>query len=166
MAEGSKSTLKLSKTGEAPVWINMTPMMDALTSLLFFLMANMAAQSAAIEGVESLSLPGSTSNKDMVITLKVTASLDTIKVEDSPVVVLKNGDLSAKYLEESKIIPLYNSMVRLLEQKKAKGLDVKLDDSIVFLLADKRLKSDLIAKIMKTCGMAGIPNFHFGVIRI
>ena len=150
--------------GSVP-FVNLTPMMDALTSLLFFLLANMAAQSAVIEGIEGLKLPASFSDKDLVVTLKVMVSMDSIKVEDSPVVVLKNGVLNEKYLEESKIVPLYNGLVKLIEKKKMIGLDVKMDDSIVLLLADRRLKSDLIAKIMKTCGMAGIPNFHFGVLK-
>lgn len=142
--------------------LNITPMMDILTALLFFLLANMASQSYTMETGKGLVLPASISEKALVITLKVTATLDSIKIEESPVVVLKRGRISKKHVKGEKIIPLYNALKRVLEQKRAKGLEVK-EDSIVLLMADKRIKSSMITKIMKTCGMAGIVNFHFGV---
>lgn len=148
--------------------MNLTPMMDILTSLLFFLMVNMATQSQSMESSRGLKLPASIADKELVITLTVTATLDAIKIEDSPVVVLNKGRIRKKYLDKDDTVikPLYNSLIRIIEEKKKRGLAVDKDTSIVLLLADKRLKSDMIIKIMKTCGKAGIPNFHFGVQKV
>ncbi len=153
--------------GEGIISLNLTPMMDILTSLLFFLMVNMATQSQSMEGEKGLKLPTSVSEKELVVTLTVTVTLDAIKIEDSPVVILKKGRIKKKDIEnKTRIVPLYERLVRIIEEKKKKGLEVSKDTSIVLLLADRRLKADTITKVMKTCGMAGIPNFHFGVQKL
>jgi len=164
---GDKSSFLKSGgiSDKIPSFMNLTPMTDTLTHLLFFLLIGWVAQAVTIEGVKDLQLPLSTSDKEVVLNLTILATLDSLKVQDLPVVVLKNGSLSEKYLEGEKIIPLFNALTRILDQKKNKGLELKVDNSLILLLADKRVKSDLITKIMKTCGMAGIVNFHFGVLK-
>ena len=57
-------------------------------------------------------------------------------------------------------MPLYNRILRFV--KLANDPKKK---SAVLILADKRLKTDVITKVMKTVGMAGLPNFHFGVAK-
>jgi biopolymer transport protein ExbD len=164
-AERKSSLTKGQLSEKIPSFMNLTPMTDTLTHLLFFLLIGWTAQAVTIEGVKNLQLPPSVSNRDMVLNLTVVATEDVIKVQDLPVAVLTNGKLSEKNLDGSKIIPLYNALVRIIEQKKGVGLQPKDDSSLILLLADKKIKSDLLIKIMKTCGMVGIPNFHFGVMK-
>jgi biopolymer transport protein ExbD len=150
--------------GKDEVYINLTPAIDILTTLLFFLLLGYKSQADTVRGVEDLELPTSNSEKGLVITLTVTAGLDAIKVENLDVVNLQDGKVSDKYMDGTKIVPLYNVILKVLEQEKANRLTV--DKSAVLLAADKRLKSDLVTKIMKTCAMAGIPNFRFAVSKI
>ena len=162
----NKSVIKNTGfTDRLPSFFNLTPMTDTLTHLLFFLLVGWASQAVTIEGVQGVQLPPSSSDREVAQNLTIVVNMDAIKIQNSSVVTLKNGELTAKYLEGAKIIPLYNALVRIIEQKKAKGLEPTQDSSIILLMADKKLKSDLITKIMKTCGMAGIVNFHFGVAK-
>lgn len=143
---------------EQEIFLNITPMVDILCSLLFFLMLSYKSQSIMLEGAKGIELPPSNSDKGLVVSLTVTVTSREIKLMDSHVMALSNGEVPASELQGSKIVPLYNRMSRLV---RLKNMDP--EKSFVLLLADKRLKSDLITKVLKTCGMAGMPNFHLGV---
>ncbi len=151
---------KRAEAEEKEIFLNLTPMIDILTCLLFFLLLGYKSQSIMLEGAQGLSLPPSNSDKGLVVSLTVTVSQSEIKMMDSHIMFLKKGVIPAKDLEGSKIIPLYNRMARLLKLKK---LDPA--NAFVLLLADKALTADTVTKVMKTCGMAGLPNFHFAVAR-
>ena len=141
--------------------VNLTPMIDIMTCLLFFLLLGYKSQSVMLESAQNLLLPPSDSEKGLVITLTVSASLEEIKLQDSHVMFLKAGKVPEKELSGNKIVPLYNRLVRMVQIMRKRDSD----ESIVLLLADKRMKTDTITQIMKTCGMAGLPNFHFGVAK-
>lgn len=141
------------------IFLNITPMVDILCSLLFFLMLSYKSQSIMLEGAKGIELPPSNSDKGLVVSLTVTVTKNEIKLMDSHVMALKDGEVPAADLEgSSKIVPLYNRMSRLVRLRK-----MDPEKSFVLLMADKRLKSGLVTKVLKTCGMAGMPNFHLGV---
>jgi biopolymer transport protein ExbD len=140
--------------------LNLTPMIDILTCLLFFLLLGYKSQSVMLEGAQGIELPPSTSDDGLVVSLTVTVTEKEIKLMDSHVLFLKKGIVAPKDLQGNKIVPLFNRVARLLQLKKMDAAKTK-----VLLMADKRLQTDLITKVMKTCGMAGLPNFHFGVAR-
>jgi biopolymer transport protein ExbD len=142
------------------IFLNLTPMIDILTCLLFFLLLGYKSQSVMLEGAQGIQLPPSVSDDGLVVSLTVTVTATEIKLMDSHVMFLKNGEVLAKDLQGNKIVPLYNRVARLLQLKKMDAAKAK-----VLLMADKRLRSDLVTKVMKTCGMAGLPNFHLGVAR-
>lgn len=152
---------KKSALAEAKeIFLNLTPMIDILTCLLFFLLLGYKSQSVMLESAQGLQLPPSQSDRGLVVTLTVTVTDKEIRLMDSPVMLLKQGEVAEQDLEGSKIVPLYNRMARLLQLKR-----IEPENAYVLLLADKNLKSDLITKVMKTCGMAGMPKFHLGVAR-
>ncbi len=142
------------------IFLNLMPMIDIMTCLLFFLLLGYKSQSVMLEGVEGIQLPPSCSDKGLVVSLTLTVTAKEIKLMDAHIMFLKNGVIPAKDLEGSKILPLYNRMARIIQLKK-----MDPDNSFVLFMADKRLKTSLVTQVMKTCGMAGMPNFHFGVAR-
>jgi biopolymer transport protein ExbD len=146
---------------ENEVSLNLTPMIDILTCLLFFLLLGYRSQAESVQGINELELPTSISDKGLTLTITVSASMDAIKVEQLEAVTLQEGKLADKHLSGSKIVPVYNLLQKILEQEKMN--QIKLDKTAVMLVADKRLKSDLVVNLMKTCGMAGLPNFRFAV---
>jgi len=149
--------------GKDSVNLNLTPMIDILTTLLFFLLCGYQSQAESVKGGESLDLPRSISEKGLSVSLTVIISLDTIQVEGNEALQMQEGKLQDKHIKENKVIPLYNLLTRLLEQEKMNQLQV--DKSAVLLAADRRLTSDVVTKVMKTCGMAGIPNFRLAVAK-
>jgi biopolymer transport protein ExbD len=157
---GGQSAVRSGGDEVEEVFLNLTPMIDILTCLLFFLLLGYKSQSLMLEGAKGMELPPSNSDKGLVVSLTVTVTQSELKLMDSHIALLRNGVLDPKDVEGSKILPLYNRMVRILQLKK---LDP--NNSFVLFLADRRLKADVITKVMKTCGMAGLPNFHFGVAR-
>jgi len=156
MAIGHKSQADEAKE----IFLNLTPMIDILTCLLFFLLLGYKSQSVMLEGAQGIQLPPSISDKGLVVSLTLTVTETEIKMMDSHIMFLKKGMIPPKDLDGVKIVPLYNRMARLLQLKK---LDPA--NAYVLLLADKRLTAETVTKVMKTCGMAGLPNFHFGVAR-
>ncbi len=149
--------------GKDNVSLNLTPMIDILTTLLFFLLCGYRSQAESVKGGESIDLPRSISEKGLSVSLAVIVSVDKLTVEGNEALQLQEGKLQEKHIKENKIIPLYNLMTRLLEQEKMNQLQI--DKSAVLLAADRRLSSDVVTKIMKTCGMAGIPNFRLAVAK-
>ena len=149
--------------GKDSVNLNLTPMIDILTTLLFFLLCGYQSQAESVKGGESLDLPRSISEKGLSVSLTVIISLDTIQVEGNEALQMQEGKLQDKHIKDNKVIPLYNLLTRLLEQEKMNQLQV--DKSAVLLAADRRLTSDVVTKVMKTCGMAGIPNFRLAVAK-
>jgi biopolymer transport protein ExbD len=142
------------------IFLNLTPMIDIMTCLLFFLLLGYKSQSVMLEGAQGIQLPPSTSDKGLIVSLTLTVTDKEIKLMDSHVMFLDKGKVPAKDLEGVKILPLYNRVSRIIQLKK-----MDPDNAFVLLMADKRLSSDLVTKVMKTCGMAGMPNFRFGVAR-
>lgn len=151
---------KDSHASEADIFVNLTPLIDILTCLLFFLLLGYKSQSVMLEAAKDMALPISSSEKGLAVTLTVAVSLNSLKLQDSHVMFLRKGSLPENDVSGSKIVPLYNRLQRILQIQRT---DPK--NAIVFLLADKRLDTDVITKVMKTCGMAGIPNFHLGVAK-
>jgi biopolymer transport protein ExbD len=147
--------------GEGDTYINLTPAIDILTTLLFFLLLGYKSQADTVAGAEELELPTSVSEKGLVISMTVTVTLDKIMVENIDVVSLQDGKVRDKDLDGEFILPLKNAVLKVLEAEKANK--VQIDKSAILLAADKRLKSDLVTKVMKTVASAGIPNFRFAV---
>ena len=142
------------------IWLNLTPMIDIMTCLLFFLLLGYKSQSLMLESAKNMILPPSRSDQGLVALDTVTVTQTEIRVNDAPVMFLKNGQPAPGEVDGDRLLPLYQRVQRLLEFRKP-------DPSKAFflLLGDRRLKADIITKVMKTCGLAGMPNFKLGVAR-
>src|SRR5512143_259373 len=106
---GKKETIDEAKE----IFLNLTPMIDILTCLLFFLLLGYKSQSLMLEGAKDIQLPPSSSDKGLVVSLTVTVTMTELKLMDSHITMLKNGKLNPKEVEGVKVLPLYNRMVRI-----------------------------------------------------
>jgi biopolymer transport protein ExbD len=125
-----------------------------MTCLLFFLLLAYKSQAAQQEKMD-LQLPVTTSDKGYAETLKLTVSMNHMEIEGSHLMKMQEGKLPAAELDGTKILPLYNRLVRLREIRENSN-----DDAIVLLMADRRLNCDTVTKVLKTAAMAGFPKFH------
>lgn len=151
-------------SGDTPIMLNMTALMDILSNLLFFLLASYAAANTEIKGAEDMQLPASTSEAQATMSILVRVTLEDIEVEGKPVVKLKNGKLAPSMFADDKVTPLYKALLVYAEHGKT-GVKMDEDNTVLLVLADKRADFDLVSKVLKTAGQAGFPNFRFAVLK-
>ncbi len=145
-----------------PTGFNLIALMDILSNIIFFLMASFGAQTLELTSAGKVSLPASTSELSLKMSLAVAVSLDELFVEDEPVAELDDGKLVG--LDKNRLLPpLEKALRRVRTQRLAKNERPKDEDEIVLFIADKRLKFSTIDRVMKTCARAGFTKFRFTV---
>ncbi|MEQ9496611.1 MAG: biopolymer transporter ExbD [Deltaproteobacteria bacterium] len=151
--------------GDAPpTRINLTALMDILSNIIFFLMASFGAQTLELTSASKVSLPSSTSELSLKMSLSVAVGMEELFVEDEPIGRLKDGKLLD--LDESRFHPrLEDTLRRVRAQRLAKNERPKEEDEVVLFIADKRLEYSTIDRVMKTCARAGFTKFRFAVAK-
>jgi biopolymer transport protein ExbD len=160
---GSKSGFGGGNDDIPNVAINLTALMDILSNLLFFLLASYAAANTQIKGADGMQLPASSSEAQATLSILVRVTLDKVEVEGRPVVYIKNGAFQAP-IDGDKIVPLFKELTRIGTEGKD-GVKMTDDNTVLLVLADKRMDYSLISKVLKTAGYAGFPNFRFAVLK-
>lgn len=152
-------------TGEQPPErINLTALMDILSNIIFFLMASFGAQTLELTSASKVSLPSSTSELSLKMSLSVAVGMEEMFVDDEPIGRLKEGVLVG--LDERRFHPkLEEALRRVRAQRLAKNERPKDEDEVVLFIADKRLKYSTIDRVMKTCARAGFTKFRFAVAK-
>jgi biopolymer transport protein ExbD len=144
--------------------INLTALMDILSNIIFFLMASFGAQTLELTSSGHVTLPSSTSELALKMSISVAVGLEEIFVEDEPIGKLKDGVLIG--LDSERFLPkLEETLKRVKAQRLAKNERPKEEDDIILFVADKRLKYETIDRVMKTCARAGFTKFRFAVAK-
>jgi biopolymer transport protein ExbD len=148
----------------APTSINLTALMDILSNIIFFLMASFGAQTLELTSGAHVTLPSSTSELALKMSISVAVGLEEIFVEDEPIGKLKDGVLIG--LDSERFLPrLEETLKRVKAQRLAKNERPKEEDEVILFVADKRLKYETIDRVMKTCARAGFTKFRFAVAK-
>lgn len=135
--------------------LNITSMTDMFTILLVFLLQNFAAE-VAIDPVEGLRLPSSTSEKNPVFAVKLAISPTALKFEDKTIAKVEDNKIEQAAVDgkDSNFIkPLFDQL-----QEVNKKDDKIAKSGKVLLQADKDLPYTTLRKVMYTASMAGFPN--------
>lgn len=164
-SHGKKSGPFGDPAGEGPPErINLTALMDILSNIIFFLMASFGAQTLELTSAAKISLPASTSELSLKMSVSVAVGMDELFVEDEPVGRLKDGQLLD--LDERRFHPrLEETLKRVRAQRLAKNERPKDADEVILFIADKRLKYSTLDRVMKTCARAGFTKFRFAVAK-
>lgn len=151
--------------GLAVVSLNLVALMDILSNLLFFLLASYGVTNAEIKGSSGMLLPVSSSEEAAQMSILVRVTLDDIKVEEKTVAKVREGAVDARF-EEDKIVPLFDELRAVSEARTQATGDVEVteEDTVLLLLADKRVDYSVVSQVLKTAGYAGYPNFRFAVV--
>ena len=144
------------------VHLNLVPLIDILTNILFFLLIGFASQEMKYEG--NLKLPSAGVNNEFNASMSVTISRDELLVGDIAVAKVAGGRLVAPR-DGDKILPLYERLNALRAQRQAASGGIREDDDVVYLFADRDVPFTLLSPVMKTAAMAGYPNFRFAVVK-
>jgi biopolymer transport protein ExbD len=144
------------KANAAPQ-LNLNSMMDMLSIILVFLLANISADEKDFVLAQNLTLPNSNSKLGFVKAVQVKATRAELKVEDQFVAKISGGKVVGTRIEGQKIVELYNVLRRYRSFSKESAKD------IVILQADKDFPFQLLNQIMRTAAMAGYPNFRLAI---
>ena len=147
--------------GPSTISLNLTALMDILSNLLFFLLASYSVTATEIKGTTGIQLPTSTSEQAATMSILVRVTEDEIQVEDRTVATVKNGAIVAP-VEEDRIVPLFDALKERGEQGEG-GVKMEAENTVLLVLADKRVDYSLVSSVLKTAGYAGFPNFRFAV---
>ncbi len=148
----------------SPTRVNLTALMDILSNIIFFLMALFGAQTLELTSANKVTLPSSTSELSLRMSISVAVGMDELFVEDEPVVRLEAGKLTG--LDENRFLPkLEEALRRVKAQRLAKNERAREEDEVVLFIADKRLAFSTIDRVMKTCARAGFTKFRFAVAK-
>lgn len=140
-----------------PPVLNLNAMMDMLSILLVFLLANSSAEEQDFVIAKNLALPKSNSSLGFTKAVQVKLSQTELTVEDTFVAKVTGKKLVGVDMDGDKIVPLYNMLQRY------RTLSKEMDKTTVVFQAHKKFPFYLLNKVMRTCAMAGYPNFRFAI---
>ena len=140
--------------------LNLTPLMDVFTILVFFLLFH-ASGSEVMEAPKQIKLP------DSVVETK---PRETVVIMVSPEVVLVQGEavVSTPELLEDKIVTVHEVTERLEQlERNIIGISTKTiaESKEVTILADKTIPFKVLKKIMSTCTGSGYGRISLAVIQ-
>jgi biopolymer transport protein ExbD len=142
----------------------MTSMVDIFTFLLIFLLASFSDQVARFSIDGNINLPSSTAKADFTDSIRLAVSENTMWLVEEPIAQIKNGVVVGLDLNNLKGSVLFQKLVKCREKVAQENVEGK-DKNLILFLCDKRLSFKTINSIIKTAGMAGFPNFQFGVLK-
>ncbi|MBI4821103.1 MAG: biopolymer transporter ExbD [Deltaproteobacteria bacterium] len=144
---------------EYDVQLNLVPLIDILTNILFFLLVGFASTETKYEG--RLRLPSADTNINPKDAVNVEIARDTLLVEDLVIAKIADGKVIAP-VDGDRILPLYE---KLNAVRKARSDLPKEDADVIWLLCDRETPFTVLSPVMKTSAMAGYPNFRFAVVK-
>jgi biopolymer transport protein ExbD len=148
----------------APPKLIMTSMVDIFTFLLIFLLASFSDHVARFSISGDVSLPQSSTKTDFKDHVRIVASQNTLWLGSEAIAQIKDGVVTGLDASNPRSSVLYRKLVECREQT-ARTKKAEEDDHLVLFLCDKNLSFRTINGIIKTAGMAGFPNFQFGVLK-
>jgi biopolymer transport protein ExbD len=140
--------------------LNMVPLMDVFTILLFFLLIN-STSSDVTEPPKTVKLPASYVESKPRETVAVVVTEDEILVQGESVVTTQE-------VLETTEPEIEAVMLRLLEQqKRVIGISERTvsDSAEVTVLAHKTIPFEILKKVMSSCTRAGYEKISLAVIQ-
>jgi len=141
--------------------VNLTPLMDVFTILVFFLLFHSASAANIVESPKHIKLP------DSVVETK---PKETVVIMVSPEVVLVQGEAvvgTPQLLDDRiELVPQISERLTDLERNII-GISTKTvaESKEITLLADKTIPFKVLKKIMSTCTASGYGRISLAVIQ-
>jgi len=137
--------------------LNLNSMMDMLSIILVFLLANSSAEEQDFVIAKNLNLPNSHSSLGFSKAVQVKLTRKELLIEDTFVAKVSNAKIVGVDIDGGKIVPLYNMLQRY------RSLSRDADKTTVVFQAEKTFPFEVLNQVMRTAAMAGYPNFRFAI---
>ena len=143
-------------------------MMGMFTIVLIFLLFSFSEKVETIKLNEELELPKSSTKIDYEKNLKLVLTKSSLMLDDEIIAELNNGEIKGFDQKKLKTSILYTRLKEHYENSKKteeENPEEKPATREIIFLCDKSHEFKLINQVMKTAGLAGYPNFQFGVLQ-
>ena len=156
----SRRIRRMTRNKRGVTKLNLTPLMDAFTVLVFFLMIN-SASVETLQQPKQIKLPESVVEAKPRETVVIFVGTEQVLVQGVPVALIADIEASADVEIESisvRLAELSESVIGLSTQTVA-------DSQEVTVLADKSVPFSVLKKIMATCAGQGYTQVSLAVVQ-
>lgn len=147
-----------------PPRLMLTSMMDMFTIILIFLLFSFSETPEEIKLGEDLQLPRSTTEATYQQALKIILTKTELRVNDELMAKVSGQTIEGLTSADVKTSPLYKRLEKVRDDAKAQKDNGENKLPHVLFLCDKSHTFETINTVIKTSGLAGYPNFQFGVL--
>jgi biopolymer transport protein ExbD len=158
--KSSRRIERMSRNRRAVPKLNLTPLMDVFTVLVFFLMAN-SASVETLQQPKAITLPESVVEAKPRETVVIFVSKEEVLVQGVP--VARVADIAAAPNVE--IEPIGVRLAELSESVIGVSTQAVAESQEVTVLADKSIPFHVLKKIMATCTGQGYTRVSLAVIQ-
>ena len=138
-------------------------MMDMFTIILIFLLFSFSETPEKIKLGDDLQLPRSTAETKYQQALKIILSKTELRINDEVMAKVNNEEIQGLSSGDFQSSELYKRLKHFRVEVQEKESEQKESPHILFL-CDKSHSFKTINSVIKTSGLAGYPNFQFGVL--
>ena len=155
---------RTKKTGRfVPPKLMLTSMMDMFTIILIFLLFSFSENPETLTIDKNLELPSSSTEMDYQDTVKIVLSKKELRLNEELVATVDHSRISGMARDDLASSALFQRLKarRQAQQEKTGGPD---QAPHILFLCDQSHSFKTINQVIKTAGLAGFPNFQFGVL--
>jgi len=147
--------------------LEMTSLLDVITTLLIFLLFGYNSSGIEINVPKEITLPKSISKDFNHDAVKIMVAQDAIWVDAKKIIDLSKGDELSTDQEGRRIIPLFDELVaqkELIRATEKSSPRATKFSGLVNLIVDKSIKYSFVKKILYTTAEAGYKEYKFVVM--
>jgi biopolymer transport protein ExbD len=166
MARRSISSKRRKRKGSL-LELEMTSLLDVITTLLIFLIFGYNSSGIEINVPKDITLPKSISKDFNHDAVKIMVAQDAIWVDTKKIVDLTNGGELSTDQEGRRILPLFDELVvqkELIRATEKSSPRATKFSGLVNLIVDKSIKYSFVKKILYTTAEAGYKEYKFVVM--
>jgi len=156
----SRRIRRMTRSKRVATKLNLTPLMDVFTVLVFFLMIN-SASVETLQQPKQITLPESVIEAKPRETVVIFVGLDEVLVQGVPVALV--ADIVAS--ENAEIEPISVRLAELTDSVIGLSTQTVAESQEVTVLADKAVPFSVLKKIMATCTAQGYTRVSLAVVQ-
>ncbi len=156
----SRRIRRMTRNKRGVTKLNLTPLMDVFTVLVFFLMIN-SASVETLQPPKQIKLPESVVEAKPRETVVIFVGKDEVLVQG--VLVARVADIQAT--ENAEIEPISVRLAELRESVIGLSTQAVADSQEVTVLADKSVPFSVLKKVMATCTGQGYTRVSLAVVQ-
>jgi biopolymer transport protein ExbD len=156
----SRRIRRMTRNKRGTTKLNLTPLMDVFTVLVFFLMIN-SATVETLQQPKQIKLPESVVESKPRETVVIFVGTDDVLVQGVP--VARIADIRAN--QSAEIEPIRVRLDELSESVIGLSTQTVAESQEVTVLADKSVPFSVLKKIMATCTGAGYTRVSLAVVQ-